>query len=291
MKNSIMGAIFKRLIKNEAIDKPIEVFYDEDCKRRSQGCYMFFWTDEDIYRCGAYKLATERYLLKGFFYNKDYLMMDDGRFLLRMPANDVDELYHFTARRKKKLTPKELADQFFGAEPAEAKVYARPTFAYFLMRTVGSLRYNKDADGKLKLYFDDSAESRAAWLREQAVITYEEDFSDPLELPEDGALWSELYQRAASEEWASTAQEVTLIYGLRWLRRYYGARLYMLAGEMRWCSCYRPAEKFLDALLDATSAREWFQATMKEMVSGIDACGTASDEGVASGVGATGRTA
>ena len=286
---------------------------DEDkAERFHQGGFMVFWTDEDIYKCGAFKLATERYLIKNFYKVKDFLMfMEDGMMFLRMSARDADELYHFTARRKTPPTHKQLSDWFYGPD-----VCAKPTFAYFLLRTVGSLRYNKEADGRLKLRYEDGEKARREWMIEQVMWAYMHDFTDPLGLPEDGSLWRKLFRRAAQFPTESEKTLVYLIYTLRRLRRRYGARLYATATtlRMRVPSKERPvifhetdsdgkkhhyyrmengfeneeATMILLRALELCGAREWFQATMKEMVSGIDACGTASDEGVASGVGATG---
>ena len=263
MVSSVMGKIFERLIENEFADNPMlcdieGTFSKVAGKMRSQG-FLYIPCRDDVENCGAYKLATERYLIK-YFYNGGPLIKRDGRFLLRMPSMDADEVFHFHAFPTK--NQEDAIHWLYGDKKSPA------TFAYYLVRTVGSLRYKETEEGELELYFDDGEESRMKWAKAQVMRAYLRDFRDPLSLPEDGVLWQEMFRQSIKTKFG---YNMALTYGLRKLRRKYEVRMYATDSGVRLRGGKEGTAKWLDSVLDDCKAREWFRATMKGLVKSIDA--------------------
>ena len=234
---------FERLLDNGYIDYPGKYESDEEDTRKEYGfCYMPIMDYPSKDNDGAYKMMTERYLLKYFASGNRLKQVADIYVLKPYPAVDADALVQSYLVDKDKL-------RSFGERPWDEIGHER-----WLVRTVGSIRVREDGE----MYYDDSRESREDWVYEQATTAYEDDSTDPLGQPEDGWMWTALFARAIR---ADMPDPMTLTYSLRRLRGHYKLRIVATADGLGKNGGGLKYQK----LMEATGRGSWMKSQVEEI--------------------------
>ena len=270
MMDAITRKVLERLCENTYLDEPMQYYLERDGQdgrkeMYEMGClHIPLFCESNRDNDGAYKLMTERYLLKYLCAGNGFERSEGRLYLNPYPAADADDLLYTFVVLKDRLRP----------ENKRPWPYIRAE--RFLVRTVGSVRESDDGE----LYYDDSPDSRFDWVLEQAYRAYVADFSDPLDLPDDGYLWRALFERAVQ-----SANPVMWTFWLRHLRGVYKLRIVLTLKGMSMRGDKEGRAKFKEVLERAADFREWLSEAREEIRGrGNDACGFGKAEGVEAAV-------